>query len=196
MGLAAAANLKSLPVAVAIMAFVLIYTAVHKQSAWSVIPMGLCRALLPALGFLGCAGNVTMAGLAWSLATGLALLCYISGLSLSARNATHASWTAGVLLALAGITAAGSALEVSAHLTSLIVAVVVFATWMLLCSRLLRKTVSSHVSGLLAGIPFVDWIFILPVGMVMEETAGHGLMWAPPLAFVAGLALQRLAPAT
>jgi heme O synthase-like polyprenyltransferase len=196
MALAALANLKSLPVAVAIMVFVLIYTAIHKRSAWSVIPMSLCRALLPALGFLGCAGNVTMSGLAWSIATGLALFCYISGLSLSSRNATHASWTSGILLALAGITAAGSALEVSAHLTSLIVVVVVFATWMLLCSRLFMNTVSSRVSGLLAGIPFVDWIFILPVGMAMEETAGHGLIWVPPLAFLAGLALQRLAPAT
>jgi 4-hydroxybenzoate polyprenyltransferase len=196
MGLAAAANPKSLLVAAAIMAFVLIYTVVHKRSPWSVIPMGLCRALLPALGFLGCSENVTTSGLAWSVATGLALFCYIVGLSLSARNDARLSWTPGALLALAGIIAAGIVLGASAHLTSLIVALTAFAVWMLLCHLRFRKTVSSHVSGLLAGIPLVDWIFILPVVMAIEEKTGHGLIWFPPLAFLAGLALQRLAPAT
>ena len=59
---------------------------------------------------------------------------------------------------------------------------------------------SNGSAGLLAGIPLVDWIFMLPVGMAMEETraitGGHGLIWVPPLAFLAGIALQRLAPAT
>lgn len=196
LGLAAVASMKSLPVAAAIMAFVLIYTAVHKRSAWSVIPMGLCRALLPALGFLGCAGNVAVSGLACSVAIGLALFFYIAGLSLSARRDTQISWAPGVLLALAAITAAGVALAVSADIAGLIVAVTVFAIWMLLCNRRFRKTVSIHVSGLLAGIPLVDWIFILPVAMAMEEKTGHGLIWVPPLAFLAAIALQRLAPAT
>ena len=200
LGLAAAANPKSLPVAVAIMAFVLIYTAVHKRSAWSVIPMGMCRALLPALGFFGCAGNAGASGLSSSAATGLALFCYIAGLSLSARHDARLSWAPGALIALAGTTVAGSALAVSADITGLIVALAVFAVWMLFCSRRFRKTVSSRVSCLLAGIPLVDWIFILPVGMAMEQTRAitvvHGLIWAPPLAFLAGIALQRLAPAT
>ncbi len=30
-----------------------LYTRVHKHAAWAVIPMGLCRALLPVLGFAG-----------------------------------------------------------------------------------------------------------------------------------------------
>lgn len=191
MGLAAAASPNSLAAAAGIMVFILIYTAVHKRSAWSVIPMGLCRALLPALGYLGCAGN--MPGLAWSLACGLALFCYIAGLSLSARHDARLSWTPSLLLAFAGIIAAGSALAISADITGMIVAVMVFAIWMLLCHRHFRKSVSSHVSSLLAGIPLVDWIFILPAGMATSHSA---LIWVPPLAFLTAIALQRLAPAT
>jgi hypothetical protein len=200
MGLAAAAHPKSLLAAVAIMAFVLIYTAVHKHSAWSVVPMGLCRALLPALGFLGGAENPSASGMIWSLATGLPLFCYVIGLSMSARRVTQLSWVPIMLFALAGIIATGSALAVSVRIPSLAFAVAVFFIWMLLCNGTFKKTVSSHVSSLLAGIPLVDWIFILPVAMMLEETRvipdGHGLIWVPPLAFLAGLALQRLAPAT
>jgi 4-hydroxybenzoate polyprenyltransferase len=193
MGLAATANPNSLVAAAGIMFFILIYTAVHKRSAWSVIPMGLCRALLPALGFLGCAGTT---GLAWSLSCGIALFCYIAGLSLSARHDAHLSWIPGLLLAFAGIIAAGSALAISAEITGLVVAVMVFVVWMLLCQLRFRKTVSSHVSSLLAGIPLVDWIFILPVGMAMGSATWHAMIWVPPLAFLAAIALQRLAPAT
>jgi 4-hydroxybenzoate polyprenyltransferase len=199
MGLAAAANIKSLAAATAIMAFVLIYTIMHKRSAWSVIPMGLCRALLPTLGFFGCAGNAA-AFPAWSLAPGMALFCYITGLSLSARQDSRLSWSPIVLLALAGTIAACGALGFSADVKGLIIAVGWFVIWMLLCNGRFRKPVSTHVSSLLAGIPLVDWIFILPVVMAMEEsraiTTVHGLIWVAPLAFLAGLALQRLAPAT
>jgi 4-hydroxybenzoate polyprenyltransferase len=196
MGLAAAASPNSLAAAAVIMVSVLIYTAVHKRSVWSVIPMGLCRALLPALGFQGCTENAGAPGLAWSLACGLALFFYIAGLSLSARHDARLSWAPGLLLALAGITAAGGALAVSADIMGLVVAVTVFAVWMRLCGRRFRKTVSSHVSGLLAGIPLVDWLFILPVAMAMDSKTSHALIWVPPLAFLAAIALQRLAPAT
>lgn len=213
MGLAAEANLKSLPAAAAIMAFVLIYTYAHKRSAWSVIPMGLCRALLPLLGFLGCSDYAVTSGMAYSLAPGLALFCYVSGLSLSARNETTGTtswrWIPAGLFLLAGITAAlpawwfslvCRALGASTYSSAWILPIAAYAIWMLVCLGPTVKTVPRLVSNLLAGIPLVDWIFILPLLKALEKNhimaAGNGFFWVPPLAVLAGLALQRLAPAT
>jgi hypothetical protein len=59
------------------------------------------------------------------------------------------------------------------------------------------------VSRLLAGIPLVDWIALLPVAMTFMSNSREGA-WPmalacfliPPLAFLSALLLQRLAPAT
>jgi 4-hydroxybenzoate polyprenyltransferase len=186
--LAAGAGVKSLAVASAIMVFVLIYTAIHKRSAWSVIPMGLCRALLPSLGFLGCLKNTDTTDIAVGLALGYPLFCYIAGLSLSARNAKHLSWLPGMLFAISGLSAAALAHYIFGSMPGVYVALAAYALWVLSSSRRFRNSVSSHVSALLAGIPLVDWIFILP--------SSHGFIWVPLLAVLAGIVLQRLAPAT
>ena len=188
MALAAGAGMKSLAVAAAIMVFVLIYTAIHKRSAWSVIPMGLCRALLPALGFLGCLESTDTTDIAVGLALGYPLFCYIAGLSLSARSTNHLSWLPGTLFAISGLSASALAHYIFGGMPGVYAALAVYALWVFSSSRRFRKSASSHVSALLAGIPLVDWIFILP--------AGHGFIWVPPLAFLAGIALQKLAPAT
>lgn len=53
MGLAALHGWRAVIVSAALAGFIVLYTKVHKRAAWSVIPMGLCRACLPVLGFAG-----------------------------------------------------------------------------------------------------------------------------------------------
>lgn len=188
MGLASFAGMRSVAVAAAITVFVLIYTAIHKRCVLSVIPMGLCRALLPALGYLGCLINADTTDNAFGLALGYPLFCHIAGLSLSARSANRHVWLPRTLFAISGLSAAGLAHYAFHGRPGVYAALVIYAIWVISSRRRFRKNVPRHVSALLAGIPLVDWIFILP--------AGDGFIWVPPLAVLAGIALQRLAPAT
>lgn len=99
--------------AASIAVLIVIYTRWHKKAVWPVIPMGLCRALLPVMGFLSVAmkdgrlDTFAMArqllihhdlgsvphdahSLQWRAAATIALhafglFCYIAGLSLNAR---------------------------------------------------------------------------------------------------------------
>lgn len=52
LGLSALIGTETLLVAIGIVAAISIYTWIHKKTAWGVLPMGLCRALLYPLGFL------------------------------------------------------------------------------------------------------------------------------------------------
>jgi uncharacterized membrane protein len=57
---------------------------------------------------------------------------------------------------------------------------------------------------LLAGIPLVDWVTLLPMALIwmqLERVEAFDLMFSiavflPPVAFVVGRVLQRVAPAT
>ena len=95
-------------VSAVLVGFIVLYTKVHKQAAWSVIPMGLCRACLPVLGFVGVRGG--MGGS--MLFPAAALLLYIIALSLSARWESKAEVREGkkllsrMLLLMAGVVAA------------------------------------------------------------------------------------------
>lgn len=210
-GLAAEANLQCLPVATAIVALILLYTAIHKRSAWSVIPMGLCRGLLPLFGFLACidpARNTDTASLAWLAASGAALFCHVAGLSLSARHesasGTSIPWPACGLFLAAGCAAAAPAawsllvsraLGTPASPSTPLLATAAYVAWILLCHTRFRHPPARRVSMLLAGIPLVDCLAVLPFAGIMG-THHIALLWIPPLAFLAGLALQRLTPAT
>jgi hypothetical protein len=75
--------------------------------------------------------------------------------------------------------------------------------WLTLGLTLHRKPVSRHVSSLLAGIPLVDAMALLPLALTLASGAapwsspfGSACFAVPPLAFLAALFLQRLAPAT
>ena len=212
LGLAATANSHSLPAAAAIVALILLYTAIHKRSAWSVIPMGLCRGLLPPLGFLACMDQTTRttdpAMLAWLAASGAALFCHIAGLSLSARRESSGNrgtpWQAAPAFAIAALGAAAPAvwamllvraLGITASPTVLIVCASSYVVWIVLCHTWLRQPTARRVSGLLAGIPLVDCLAVLPIAAMMENFP-IALLLIAPIAFPAGLALQRLAPAT
>jgi hypothetical protein len=90
-----------------------------------------------------------------------------------------------------------------------IVGMIPFAVWLALCLTLLRKPIPRYVSGLLAGIPLVDFIAAAPLALgVMsfvkrfsyEEDPNlihlQALLLIPLLAFVLGRLLQKVAPAT
>lgn len=202
-GLAASVNTRCAVVAAIIVASICIYTLWHKRSAWAVIPMGLCRALLPVMGYMAFQPYVD--GI-WPVAGGL--FCYIMGLSLSARHESMAEPPGRVVVMARGLLLATAILMAWQHrgfqpgqLMSL-AGVLPYLAWTSFCLRFRKKPVSALVSGLLAGIPWVDWIVLLPIFLSL---AGDGAGWIefaiaclaiPPLAFISALLLQRLAPAT
>jgi 4-hydroxybenzoate polyprenyltransferase len=212
MGLASKASPAALLPAAAITTLILLYTAIHKRSAWSVIPMGLCRGLLPPLGFLACmdhpARTAEPTDLAWLAAAGAALFFHIVGLSLSARHESTGKhltrWLAHPFFAIAAVCSAAPAawsLAVTRALGSqtspamLLLAAFAYVVWIVLCHTSFRQPTARRVSGLLAGIPLVDCLSMLPIAFMMPHTP-VALLTISPLAFLAGLALQRLTPAT
>jgi 4-hydroxybenzoate polyprenyltransferase len=202
-GLAASVNPRCALVAGIIAASICIYTLWHKRSAWAVIPMGLCRALLPVMGYM--AFQPYLDGI-WPAAGGL--FCYIIGLSLSARHESMAEPPRRVVVMARGLLLATAILMAGQHkgfqpgLLMSLAGVLPYLAWTSFCLRFRKKPVSALVSGLLAGIPWVDWIVLLPIFLSLASDGAGWIGFAvacfaiPPLAFVSALLLQRLAPAT
>lgn len=198
-GLAAAFSVSQAAggLAAAIVLCVVVYTWIHKRTAWSVIPMGLCRAMLPAMGAAGFSSGGNFV-----IFTGLALFCYIVGLSLSARSeaVAHASrlnkCISLVLLILAPCWVMLTLGWIGEYSWKTVAAPIVYFGWIAMTMTWFRKPVSRHVSALLAGIPLLDWIFLLPLFSASFPSFGIACVLIPPIAFIAALFLQRLAPAT
>jgi 4-hydroxybenzoate polyprenyltransferase len=208
--LAATVGRDSALTAAGIAACVCLYTYSHKRTPWSVIPMGLCRALLPMMGMVGVMGFSPKPDFSPLLVGGSAaggLFCYIMGLSLSARYESMpvapkgATLLSKSLLVIAAIIMS-CPLHWISEMTALWGRFLPYGMWLLLCVTLYRKSLPAYVSGLLAGIPLLDWILMLPIlaGMNSSEYGWNPFSIAcfaiPPLAFVSALLLQRLAPAT
>jgi hypothetical protein len=212
LGLALCVSWRSGVVSLGIIACILIYTTWHKQKAWSVVFMGLCRGLLPVL---GASGMIRPGSLVPTLQLagcgGCALCCYIAGLSLSARSESHGVCAqetrllSRILLVLPVLLMLLPFALSERHSWLLFIAPLTYFGWLVLCLGRFGKPVSRHVSALLAGIPLVDWIFLLPVFVapLNWQTPPFQLDFLsvasaviPPLAFVSALLLQRLAPAT
>jgi 4-hydroxybenzoate polyprenyltransferase len=210
-----------------------IYTHWHKGHAWTVIPMGLCRALLPIMGFLsfeisfyrwmeislfgrlklpsGVGLSLSIdhfhsCSILWILPHALALFFYIMGLSLSARaesnpNATTGeTWIARSLL-IASVLAMSVWWIPYATLPALI-GMLPILLWLTLSLTRFRKPIPAHVSALLAGIPLLDWAALIPHAASLSPRAAD-MHWVsitclilPPVAFLTGRLLQRVAPAT
>lgn len=191
-------------VAVAIVFFIVIYTLLHKRTAWAIIPMGVCRALLPVMGSIALFPYMDDI---WPASC--ALLCYIMGLSLSARYESLAEppihsaiLSRGLLLGAAVLVAWGNRNLLVTRWPNL-TGIIPYLIWTSLCLRLWRQPVPLLVSRLLAGIPLVDWMTLLPLSLMLSIYGVSGVtplliscFIVPPVAFLLGLCLQRLAPAT
>ena len=214
--LAACVGAGSALVALAIVLCVASYTRWHKRVAASVLLVAMCRALLPLLFLiewpLGCAKP----GLTHALAQTrmevavitphlLALLCYVAGLSWIARGEALAAapaatrWQARALLGVAGLLMASWYVP---HLPRFgLLGLLPFGAWLTLSVTRFGNTPRAQVSALLAGLPLLDWVALLPLALSMLHQAKGNLfclvcLLLPPLAFLAGRGLQRLAAAT
>jgi 4-hydroxybenzoate polyprenyltransferase len=168
---------------------ILIYDAIHKLITVSPVLMAACRFLLYMVAASAAAWGVT----GWAVWCGFALAAYIIGLSyLAKKESTRASfryWPVALLavpIVLAFIMNAGD-YQQKAMLISL-----VLALWIVQCLRYtffaLERNIGHTVSGLLAGIVWVD---LLAVAYVENPL---------PLVFVGlfllALFFQRFIPAT
>ncbi len=188
--------------AVGIAISIVIYTFFHKRTPWAVIPMGLCRALLPVM---GCLAFFPYIDAIWPVSCGL--LTYIMGLSLSARYEAMAqppAWVApagrAFLLGTVLLVAWGNR-DIPLGRMLHVAAALPYLAWTSLTLRFWNKPVPRLVSRLLAGIPLVDWMLLLPLGLALArggEIDGFiiACFLVPPLAFISALLLQKLAPAT
>jgi 4-hydroxybenzoate polyprenyltransferase len=194
-------------IAAALIVFILLYTWAHKRTAWSVIPMALCRACLPLLGYFCCIGTTKAS--AWICLPAALHFAYLLLLSLRARteSRTEATRTMGTATSIALILP--PCILVFAYsspqwwLESVAVngiATLPYLIWITLTLTLFRRPIARQVSALLAGIPLIDAMILLPyliLGHILLAGSGHVLIataWAP--AFLFGRLLQRYVPAT
>ena len=168
---------------------ILIYNAVHKFITASPWLMGLCRFWVYVI-----AGTTGAEGLnGWPIWCGAALGFYVTGLSYVAKRENFRGslppWPLMLLLVpvlLAQLMNTGTALK-PALLISL-----VLTLWLARCLRTVFQpgeiNVGRIVSGLLAGIVFVDWLAVAP-----QSPPWLGAVFL--ISFGATLLLQRLVPA-
>lgn len=204
---AAFTSLTAMLVSATLVFFIILYTWGHKRTAWGVVPMALCRASLPILGFCACANNWQQSH--WIFLSSAILFSYFTMLSLRARTESHPSSSAsmslltgaGFLLPLllvigtphAPITYTGGIIAIS--LSSL-----PYVVWTLMALTIFRKPIAGQISALLAGIPLLDALFLMPYLLLGHVITDHSMpywlivAWGP--AFVAGRLLQRFIPAT
>lgn len=226
---------QTLAIAIIIAALIATYTWFHKRTRWAVIPMGLCRAGLYALGFFTIwpeflvrgeielpPGGITMlvyherpleaSDAAWAIAFlathAFGLLIYIAGLSLAARYESIEHPPHGMVLLSRAMLflplAAMSAWWMSSHPIPTMIGLLPFAIWLSLCLTVFRRPIPRLVSGLLAGIPLIDLIAVVPLvaslGILDSNSDHHPLLLAalliPISAFILGRLLQKIAPAT
>ena len=203
-------SLSSGLVASLILICILGYTRWHKRSGLTIFLIALCRALLPLLALAGALTPSTASQadftFCWGLVSPIALLLYVAGLSLLARHESAAHRQPNSVLPMVWIALAGPLMLATGGTPSWPVALaglLPFAVWTTLCLTRFRHPVRRQVSGLLAGLPLLDWIALLPVSLVLfnNRVPGPGpiaviSLVLPPLAFVAACLLQRRTAAT
>jgi 4-hydroxybenzoate polyprenyltransferase len=184
---------------------IVIYTHWHKGHPWTVIPMGLCRALLPVMGFLAFEDNLIKFApssfkflyttsltlpdflvslptyLLWIVPHSLGLFLYIVGLSLSARAESKPSvsngtkWIARTLIVSAILSMALCWIPTSPGM--MLIALLPCILWLVLAFTCLCRPVSSHVSALLAGIPLLDGVALFSLGIAYFDYLNGPVGW-------------------
>ncbi|MGD7653097.1 MAG: UbiA family prenyltransferase [Verrucomicrobiales bacterium] len=207
MGIALVCALASSPqasvVCLAIIASILIYTWSHKKTIWSVIPMGLCRGLLPVLGFAAIAPHATSA----AYLACLGLLIYITGLTLGARFETlsripkPAKLATRALLVLSPLPLLAAALGPLGLPAPLAIgALIPVAIWLASTLPGFARNIPKTVSALLAGLPLLDAVILFPLAAGFPADGRLLMMIAsfaiPVITFLAAIRLQRHTPAT
>jgi 4-hydroxybenzoate polyprenyltransferase len=169
---------------------IVLYNAVHKAVMASPWLMGLCRFWVYAI-----AGTTGVWGLnGWPLWCGLALALYVVGLSHVARRETFRGpvphWP---LLLLGAPVALALLMNTGTSRYPALLVSVALGLWVASCVRTVfqagERSVGRIVSGLLAGIVFVDWLSVAPLCPQWLAVTLLGL-------FGATLLLQRFIPAT
>ena len=167
---------------------ILLYDAVHKLITFSPLLMGACRFFV----YVVAASTVENVS-GWAVWCGLALASYIVGLSFLARRESARGpiqyWPVIFLpapIVLAFFMNTGEYRKSAALLS------VVLGLWVLRCLRsylwTMDRQIGRTVSGLLAGIVFVDWL------AVADAPRNFGLVFLG--LFGLALLFQRFVPAT
>lgn len=203
--IAAVVSWQALSVTVALVLCVVSYTWLHKKTAWSALWMGLCRGLLPLLGWSALAD---VSDLPAVILAGGSLFFHVLGISLMARRESIQDRAKGRNFAILSYVLATVMMLLCAHLKFnipmgfAVLGALPYAIWTL-HSLSLKGGISAQVAGLLAGIPLVDWMLLLPICLLsvagVTESVMHGSgwwLWVSPLAFLSGKLLQRYSPAT
>lgn len=166
----------------ALSALIIIYDVTHKAFAFAPVIMGACRfAVYPLAASAGLANRQDVA-----LASGIALGCYVAGISFFARaERTHrlrSLWPLALML-MSAVVAVG----VNFRFVALLY-LALFLIWIALAARLVRSATTRAVSMLLAGIVLFDLCAISPGSAATAATFA--------LLFLLTLFLQRYIPAT
>jgi hypothetical protein len=180
-------------IAMVITACIAIYTAFHKRTGWTVIPLAMCRGLLPLMGAYAIAedaGSPLILGLCGSL------FLWTCGLSLDARGESTGAMVraslAWSLLLLAPLLAAWAVRPIDALPWTALAPV---ALWLVMVRGPYRHSAKMRVSALLAGLPLLDFIVLATVWGTLPGLSPV-ILWIPFIAFGSGRVLQRAAAAT
>lgn len=168
---------------------IVLYDAVHKKTTLAPLLMATCRFLL----YLLAASAAQLGAGRSAIWFAFALFCYIVGLSYFARVESAGGMVSRWPAALLVVPIVVAILRSSRTAAPLWIALVVQPLWVVWCLtgglRRGKQLLPGGVAGLLAGIPFVDW---LAVGCCISPE----LALAFPGFFLGALLLQRFAPAT
>ena len=140
---------------------IVLYDAIHKLITFSPVLMGGCRLLLYLIAAASAAAGVT----GWAIWCGLALAFYVVGLSCVARReSARAPLEYWALPLLAAPVVLALFMNTAKFREPALLLSIVLVLWSLRALRTILWTnavnVGRTVSGLLAGIVFVDWLAV------------------------------------
>jgi 4-hydroxybenzoate polyprenyltransferase len=176
--------------ALALLLCIVIYDATHKVITASPWLMGACRFWVYVI-----AASVSMRGVnGWAIWCGIVLAIYVAGLSYMARRENLRGpipyWPLALLAAPVFL---AMLMNTGMNRTPAIWLSLALVLWAIRCVRPIFQTgeanIARIVSGLFAGIIFVDWLAVAPI-------CPHWLSLVFLLLFGATLGLQRFVPAT